>query len=167
MARQFFVLRVVVEAGWQLSRRCWSVSSRDAASRCVTIKVLIHSTTARRKNMNTNKKVTYLVSIFIGTPTQKHAQIKDIAAQVSGDDYEFLHLHQMGAFLVLNTDRNAKELAGSFSRATAADDRVFICEMGQDWHALGLNKAMFWLQNHLATKTQTPATKKGNPFGDA
>jgi hypothetical protein len=117
--------------------------------------------------MNINKKVTYLVSIFIGTPTQQHAQIKDIAAQVSGDDYEFLHLHQMGAFLVLNTDRNAKELAGSFSRATAADERVFICEMGQDWHTLGLNKAMFWLQNHLATKTQTPATKKGNPFGDA
>jgi hypothetical protein len=129
--------------------------------------VLTLQITARRKNMNINKKVTYLVSIFIGTPTQQHAQIKDIAAQVSGDDYEFLHLHQMGAFLVLNTDRNAKELAGSFSRATAADDRVFICEMGQDWHALGLNKAMFWLQNHLATKTQTPATKKGNPFGDA
>ncbi|CAN7223862.1 hypothetical protein [Caballeronia sp. 15715] len=117
--------------------------------------------------MNPNKKVTYLVSIFIGTPTQQHAQIKDIAAQVSGDDYEFLHLHQMGAFLVLNTDRSAKELAGSFSRATAADDRVFICEMGQDWHTQGLNKAMFWLQNHQATKNQTPAMKKGNPFGDA
>jgi len=131
----------------------------------VTIKALTLSITARRKNMD--KKVTYLVSIFIGTPTQQHAQIKDIAAQVSGGDFEFLHLHQMGAFLVLNTDRSAKELAGSFSRATAADDRVFICEMGQDWHTLGLNKAMFWLQNHLATKTQTPATKKGNPFGDA
>jgi len=26
---------------------------------------------------------------------------------------------------------------------------------------------MFWLQNHLATKNQTPAMKKGNPFGDA
>jgi hypothetical protein len=113
-----------------------------------------------------NKKVTYLVSIFIGSPTEQHAKIKDIAVQLSGGDYEFLHLHQMGAFLVLNTDRDARELSSSFARATAADDRVFICEIGQDWHTHGLNKAMFWLQNHLATKTQAPAAKKGNPFGD-
>jgi hypothetical protein len=114
-----------------------------------------------------SKKVTYLVSIFIGAPTEKHAKIKDIAAQLSGGEYEFLHLHQMGAFLVLNTDRGARELASSFAVATASDDRIFICEMGQDWHALGLNKAAYWLQNHLATKTQAQSSRKGNPFGDA
>jgi len=114
-----------------------------------------------------NKKVTYLVSIFIGAPTERHAKIKDIASQISAGDYEFLHLHQMGAFLVLNTERGAKELANAFSAATAPDDRLFISEIGQDWHTLGLNKASFWLQNHLATKTQTPAAKKGTPFGDA
>jgi len=114
-----------------------------------------------------SKKVTYLVSIFIGAPTERHAKIKDIAAQLSGGDYEFLHLHQMGAFLVLNTDRGASELANSFALATASDDRIFICEIGQDWHTLGLNKASYWLQNHLATKTQAPSAKKGNPFGDA
>jgi hypothetical protein len=114
-----------------------------------------------------SKKVTYLVSIFIGAPTERHAKIKDIAAQLSGGDYEFLHLHQMGAFLVLNTDRGASELANSFALATASDDRIFICEIGQDWHTLGLNKAAYWLQNHLATKTQAPSAKKGNPFGDA
>jgi hypothetical protein len=73
----------------------------------------------------------------------------------------------MGAFLVLNTDRGARELANSFAPATASDDRIFICEIGQDLHTLGLNKAAFWLQNHLATKTQAPSAKTGNPFGDA
>ncbi|SAL53777.1 hypothetical protein [Caballeronia humi] len=111
-------------------------------------------------------KTTYLVSIFIGAPTEQHRKIKDIAAHVSGGDYEFLHLHQMGAFLVLNTDKGAKDLSKAFAPATASDDRLFICEIGQDWQALGLNKASFWLQNHLATKTQTPAARKGNPFGD-
>jgi hypothetical protein len=112
------------------------------------------------------KKSTYLVSIFIASPTEKHAKIKDIAVQVSGGDYEFLHLHQMGAFLVLNTERSARDLASAFSQATASDDRIFICETGQDWHTLGLNKAMFWLQNHQIVKAQPPAAKKGNPFGD-
>jgi hypothetical protein len=114
-----------------------------------------------------NKKVTYLVSIFIGAPTEQHRKIRDIAAQLSDGDYEFLHLHQMGAFLVLNTDRGARELANAFAPATASDDRIFICEIGQDWHGLGLNKATYWLQNHLVTKTQAPSAKKGNPFGDA
>lgn len=113
-----------------------------------------------------SKKVSYLVSIFIGSPTEKHAKIKEIAAQVSEGDYEFLHLHQMGAFLLLNTERSAKELSHAFSQATASDDRLFICEAGQDWHMLGLNKGMFWLQNHQLTRTQAPAAKKGNPFGD-
>lgn len=112
------------------------------------------------------KKVTYLVSIFIGAPTEQHAKIRDIAGQVSGGDYEFLHLHQMGAFLVLNTERGARELANAFAPATASDDRIFICEVGQDFHALGLNKATFWLQNHQATRALAPAAKKGNPFGD-
>src|SRR5258708_6482976 len=75
-------------------------------------------------------------------------------------DYEFLHLHQMGAFLVLNTDRGARELANSFALATASDDRIFICEIGQDWHALGLNKAADWLQNHLATKCKRHPPRK-------
>ena len=63
-----------------------------------------------------NTKVTYLVSIFIGTPTEQHAKIKDIAARVSDDDYEFLHLHKMGAFLVLNSDKSANALTSAFVR---------------------------------------------------
>jgi len=73
----------------------------------------------------------------------------------------------MGAFLVLNTDRGARELANAFAPATASDDRIFICEIGQDWQIPGLNKAAYWLQNHLATRAQAPSAKKGNPFGDA
>jgi hypothetical protein len=118
----------------------------------------------REKSMNT--KVTYLVSIFIGTPTEQHAKIKDIAARVSDDDYEFLHLHKMGAFLVLNSDKNANALTSAFVPATTSEDRVFVCEMGQDWQAHGLNKATFWLQNHQVVKAQAPAAKKGNPFAD-
>ncbi len=110
------------------------------------------------------RKATYLVGIFIGTPTEQHARIKDIAAQVSGGEYEFLHLHQMGAFLVLNTTRDARQLAGAFSQATATDDRVFVCELGQDCHASGLSKAAHWLQNHLVTNPHTIATKQDNPF---
>lgn len=113
-----------------------------------------------------NKKATYLVSIFIGAPTEQHAKIKDIAAHLSQGEYEFLHLHKMGAFLILNTDRDARGLGSSFAPALAADDRIFICEMGQDWHAGGLNKAAFWLNNHMAVNAQAPAAKKGNPFGD-
>jgi hypothetical protein len=110
------------------------------------------------------KKVTYLVSIFIGAPTEQHAKIKDIAEQASGGEYEFLHLHRMGAFLVLNTHRDARQLANSFAPATASDDRIFVCELGQDFHALGLSKASHWLQNHLLTNNPSPATKMGNPF---
>ena len=113
------------------------------------------------------RKATYLVGIFIGTPTEQHARIKDIAVQVSGGEYEFLHLHQMGAFLVLNTSRDARQLMSAFSQATATDDRVFVCELGEHCQADGLSKASYWLQNHLVTNTQTIATKKNNPFNDA
>jgi hypothetical protein len=113
------------------------------------------------------KKATYLVSVFIGEPTEQHAKIKDIAAQVSDGEYEFLHLHRMGVFLVLNTNRDATQLAKSFSQATASDDRMFVCELGHEFHALGLSKATYWLSNHLVTKPQTLATRRGNPFIDA
>ena len=113
------------------------------------------------------RRATYLVGIFIGAPTEQHARIKDIAAQVSDGEYEFLHLHQMGAFLVLNTSRDARQLASSFSQATATDDRVFVCELGQDCQARGLSKASYWLQNHLVTNPQTVASRKNNPFNDA
>jgi hypothetical protein len=113
------------------------------------------------------KKATYLVSIFIGEPTEQHAKIKDIAAQVSDGEYEFLHLHRMGAFLVLNTGRDAGQLAKSFAQATASADRIFVCELGQDFQALGLSKATYWLSNHLVTKPQTLSARHGNPFTDA
>src|SRR6478609_9364076 len=107
-------------------------------SRCATIGPFLNHDTA---GAPMSAKTTYLVSIFIGAPTEQHRKIKDIAAHVSGGDYEFLHLHQMGAFLVLNTDKGARDLSKAFAPATASDDRLFICEIGQDWQALGLNKA--------------------------
>lgn len=114
----------------------------------------------------TPKKTTYLVSIFISAPTTQHQKIKPIAAQLSNDEYEFLHLHQMGAFLVLNTDRSSRDLAKAFAPAIASEDKIFICEVGNDWHATGLNKGLYWLQNHLTTKDQPISARKDNPFGD-
>ncbi|WP_232072603.1 hypothetical protein [Paraburkholderia pallida] len=111
-----------------------------------------------------SKKVTYLVSIFIVTPTEQHARIRDIVMKISGGDYEFVHLHRMGVFLILNTSRDAKQLASAFAEAIASDDRILVCELGDDYHTVGLSKASYWLQNHLVTATQAPTTKKGNPF---
>ncbi|WP_234775465.1 hypothetical protein [Paraburkholderia tropica] len=116
--------------------------------------------------MPISKKVTYLVSIFIATPTEEHARIRDIVMKVSGGDYEFIHLHRMGVFLILNTSHDAKQLGTAFAEAIASDDRILVCELGDDYHTIGLSKATYWLQNHLVTATQTPATKKGNPFID-
>ena len=114
--------------------------------------------------MAISKKVTYLVSIFIATPTEQHARIRDIVMKVSGGDYEFVHLHRMGVFLILNTTRDARQLASAFAEAIASDDRILVCELGDDHHTVGLSKASNWLQNHLVTATQTADTKKGNPF---
>jgi hypothetical protein len=48
--------------------------------------------------MTIRKKLTYLIGIFIGVPTEQHSKIKDIAAKLSDGEYEFVHLHRMGAF---------------------------------------------------------------------
>jgi hypothetical protein len=112
------------------------------------------------------QKASYLVSIFIGAPTEQHARIRDIASQASGGEYAFVHLHQMGAFVVLNTSRTARQLSQAFSTAMAPDDRLLICELGQDCMAERLSKASTWLSANLVTRPQTVATRHGNPFPD-
>ena len=92
---------------------------------------------------------TYFVGVFISKPTMEHAGIKDELHRLSNGDYEFVHLHQMGVFALLNTEKNAGQIDAAISRSTTNDDRRIVMAADQDWHSFGLNKAAYWLQNHL------------------
>ena len=92
---------------------------------------------------------TYFVGIFITTPTSQHAGIKDDLHKLSNGDYEFVNLHKMGVFAILNTEKNAAQIDIAISRSTTNEDRRIILEVGRDFQSFGLNKAAYWLQNHL------------------
>jgi len=92
---------------------------------------------------------TYFVGVFISKPTKEHAGIKDELQRLSNGDYEFVHFHQMGVFAVLNTEKNAGQIDDAISRSTTNDDRRIVMEVAHNWHSFGLNKAAYWLQNHL------------------
>ena len=92
---------------------------------------------------------TYFAGIFISKPEQLHAGIKGELDKLSNGEYEFVHLHQMGVFAVLNTAKNAGEIENAISQFATSDDRRIILEVGHGWQTFGLNKAAFWLGNHL------------------
>lgn len=92
---------------------------------------------------------TYFLGIFIAEPQQIHAGIKPTLQQLSGGEYEFVHLHKTGIFAVLNTEKSAAEIEKSIGDSVTNDDRRIILEVSGDWQTFGLNKAAYWLQNHL------------------
>ena len=94
-------------------------------------------------------KKTFLVGIFISVPADIHAGIKDALRKLSEGDFEFAHLHKMGVFAFLNTEKSAHQIHADISKFATNDDRQLIMEVGRDWQTFGLNKAAFWLQNHL------------------
>lgn len=98
--------------------------------------------------MGSNKR-TYLLSVFISAPATKHEGIKSAIDALSDGEYEFLHLHKMGVFAVVNSNHSADAILNAVQQATMSDDRVFICSLGNDWQTYGLNKAAFWLKGHL------------------
>lgn len=96
-------------------------------------------------------KKTYFVGIFTDIPDNSYAALKNVFHAISDGDYEFVHLRQSGAFVLLKTTQTAHAIEKRIADWLRKDAQCIILECGQDWRTSdtsGLNKCTAWLRNH-------------------